>query len=88
MAARDAAAPGSATRGGSNNHDDALNVTGQRNPLPVVRGSAFQPSADRHELLVVVPRCVYCGGAHAHRALGARVAGCRRGSYVVLGGAA
>ena len=86
MAPRDGAAPQPGQPGGTHN-TDALNVKRHDIPLPHVRGAAYDPSGARHGLLVVVPDCCYCGRAHAHRALGVRVAGCRQGGYLVTGGA-
>ena len=54
--------------------------------LHSVPGVFYPPSGRRRLALVVVPRCFFCTGSHAHRggADGAvRRAGCGRGAYVV-----
>ncbi len=60
-----------------------------RQAAPVARAVGLAPSGARKLYLWIVGRCMYCGGAHAHRGGpkgGLRRAGCGRGDYEVCAG--
>lgn len=58
------------------------------NGPPTVAALVFRPDARRRQFLLVVPRCPFCGGEHAHtspdRTGGLRLAGCGRRYRLVV----